>query len=42
MKGKGVNYEVGIAYEDKNGTTYPDVPWEPKEAFYRIAEYYSK
>lgn len=35
-------FSIVKTYEDKNGTTYPDVPWEPKEAFYRIAEYYSK
>jgi hypothetical protein len=26
----------------KRGTTYPDMPWEPKEAFYSVAEYYNK
>jgi hypothetical protein len=30
-------------YEDgRRGTTYPDMPWEPKESFRAVAEYYSK
>ena len=30
-------------YEGKrNGTTYPDMPWEPKEAFRAVADYYAK
>ncbi len=27
-------------FEDKQGTTYPDMPWEPKKAFYTVAAYY--
>ncbi|MET7402690.1 hypothetical protein ABZS66_55340 [Dactylosporangium sp. NPDC005572] len=27
-------------YEDRTGTTYPDLPWEPKEAFASIAARY--
>ncbi|GGM58971.1 hypothetical protein ACFFX1_41795 [Dactylosporangium sucinum] len=27
-------------YEDRTGTTYPDLPWEPKEAFAAIAARY--
>jgi hypothetical protein len=27
-------------YADKLGETYPDMPWEPKTAFYALAEYY--
>jgi len=26
----------------KNGTTYPDMPWEPKESFKAVAEYFAK
>ncbi len=26
----------------KHGTTYPDMPWEPKESFRAVADYYSK
>ena len=26
----------------KRGETYPDMPWEPKQAFYSVAEYYKK
>ena len=30
-------------YEGKrNGTTYPEMPWEPKEAFRAVADYYAK
>lgn len=25
----------------RHGTTYPDVPWEPKEAFRAVADYYA-
>jgi hypothetical protein len=26
--------------EDRNGDTYPDMPWEPKAAFTTLADYY--
>jgi hypothetical protein len=26
---------------DRNGETYPDLPWEPKAAFTMLADYYS-
>jgi hypothetical protein len=26
----------------KKGLTYPDMPWEPKESFRAVADYYSK
>ncbi len=30
-------------YENgRHGTTYPDMPWEPKEAFRAVADYYAK
>lgn len=25
----------------KRGTTYPDLPWEPKESFRAVADYYA-
>lgn len=27
-------------YENENGKTYPDMPWEPKKAFYAISKFY--
>jgi hypothetical protein len=27
--------------EGRNGTTYPDLPWEPKAAFSAVAEFYA-
>lgn len=31
------------SYADKRrGTTYPDMPWEPKESFRAVANYYAK
>jgi hypothetical protein len=29
-------------YARGHGTTYPDLPWEPKEAFHVVADFYSK
>jgi hypothetical protein len=26
---------------DKKGTTYPEMPWEPKESFNAVADYYA-
>jgi hypothetical protein len=26
----------------KHGATYPDMPWEPKESFRAVADYYAK
>jgi hypothetical protein len=28
--------------DGKHGTTYPDMPWEPKESFRAVADYYGK
>jgi len=28
--------------DKKHGTTYPDTPWEPKESFKAVADYYGK
>jgi hypothetical protein len=30
------------SYADRHGTTYPDMPWEPKESFKAVADYYAK
>ena len=29
-------------YADGHGTTYPDMTWEPKQAFRAVAGYYAK
>jgi hypothetical protein len=29
-------------YENRKGKTYPDMPWEPKAAFYALSEYYNR
>ncbi|MEV7013692.1 hypothetical protein [Streptosporangium sp. NPDC051022] len=34
------SYGVVKVYEDRFGTTYPDMPWEPKAAFAALADYY--
>ena len=35
------NASVVKYYEGgKHGTTYPDMPWEPKESFRAVADYY--
>jgi hypothetical protein len=36
------SYGVVKVYENSFGETYPDMRWEPKEAFYALAEYYGK
>lgn len=36
------NYSLVKSYTDKYGTTYPDMPWEPKESFKAVADYYAK
>jgi len=28
-------------YTNRKGTTYPDMPWEPKASFRAVAEYYA-
>ena len=34
-------YALVKSYPDRRrGTTYPDMPWEPKESFYAVAAYY--
>ncbi|WP_316520507.1 hypothetical protein [Kitasatospora brasiliensis] len=34
------SYGIVKTYEDRSGSTYPGVPWDPKEAFFTLAEYY--
>ena len=34
------SYGVVAVLEDSHGTTYPEMPWEPKLAFTALAEYY--
>ncbi|WP_211762220.1 hypothetical protein [Kutzneria sp. CA-103260] len=34
------SYGVVTVFEDRLGTTYPDLPWEPKAAFAALAERY--
>jgi hypothetical protein len=36
------NYSLVKSYEDgRHGTTYPDMPWEPKESFQAVARYFA-
>jgi hypothetical protein len=34
------SYGIVKVYDDRQGDTYPDMPWEPKAAFTALAEYY--
>ncbi|MFB6505140.1 MULTISPECIES: hypothetical protein [unclassified Streptomyces] len=34
------SYGVVKVFEDRPGTTYPDMPWEPKAAFTALADFY--
>ena len=34
------SYSLVKSYADKHGTTYPDMPWEPKESFKAVADYF--
>jgi hypothetical protein len=36
------SYSLVKSYVGKHGTTYPDMPWEPKESFKAVADYYAK
>jgi hypothetical protein len=36
------SYSVVKTYENKKGTTYEGMPWEPKKSFATLAEYYMK
>jgi hypothetical protein len=35
------SYSVVKTYSDQNGTTYNDMPWEPKKSFSAVAKYYA-
>jgi hypothetical protein len=36
------SYGIVKSYADRLGTTYPDLPWEPKQAFHALAAYYNR
>jgi hypothetical protein len=36
------SFSLVKSYADRHGTTYPDMSWEPKEAFGAVANYYAK
>ena len=35
------SYSLVKSYVDKHGTTYPDMPWEPKKSFKAVADYFA-
>jgi hypothetical protein len=35
------SYSLVKSYVGKHGTTYPDMPWEPKESFKAVANYFA-
>ncbi|MDA4117253.1 MAG: abortive infection protein [Thaumarchaeota archaeon] len=35
------SYSLVRSFADRNGTTYPDMRWEPKESFKALADYYA-
>jgi len=36
------SYSLVKSYaDDKRGTSYPDMTWEPKESFRAVADYYA-
>ena len=35
------SYGVVKSYKDQKGNQYKDMPWEPKESFFRLADYYA-
>ncbi len=37
-----VSYSLVKSYKDKKGTKYIDMPWDPKESFQAVADYYNK
>ncbi len=37
-----VSYSLVKSYTDRHGTTYPNMPWEIKESFKAVADYYAK
>ena len=36
------SYGLVKSYVDRKGSTYPDMPWEPKKSFSALADYYGK
>jgi hypothetical protein len=34
------SYSIVKTYIDQKGVTYKDVPWEPKESFFKLADFY--
>lgn len=34
------SYSIVTSFLNQHGTTYPDLPWEPKAAFHTLANYY--
>ena len=36
------SYSLVKSYTDKHGVAYPDMLWEPKVAFYAVADYYGR
>jgi hypothetical protein len=34
------SYSLVKTYTDQTGTTYQDMPWEPKESFFKLADHY--
>jgi hypothetical protein len=46
--GNGITYDTGFSYgvvkalEDRFGSAYPDMHWEPKVAFAALADYYGR
>jgi hypothetical protein len=36
------SYSLVKTYLDQKGIIYPDMPWEPKEAFFKLAQYYGE
>jgi hypothetical protein len=37
-----VSYSLVKSHVDRLGTAYPEMPWEPKESFRAVAEYYAR
>ncbi len=35
------SYSLVKTYANGHGTTYPDMPWEPKASFRAVADYYA-
>lgn len=35
-------YGLVKSYDDHNGNTYPDLPWEPKQSFQAVADFYAR